>query len=48
MELMDSVLVKMNESFSLGDDNIHRYQDRLCVQDMDDLRTRIIVESHGS
>ena len=25
MELKDSVLVKMNESFALGDDNIHKY-----------------------
>ena len=48
MELNDSVLVKMNESFASGDDNILRYQDRLCVPDVDDLRTRIIVEAHGS
>ena len=31
MELKNSVLVKMNESFSMGDDDILRYQDRLCV-----------------
>ncbi|XP_069152797.1 uncharacterized protein [Solanum lycopersicum] len=48
MELKDSVLLKMNESFSLGDDVILRYQNRLCVPDVDDLRTRIMTEAHGS
>ena len=48
MELKDSVLLKMNESFTLGGDGIRRYQDRLCVPDVDDLRTRIVAESHGS
>ena len=33
----------MNESFSLGDDDILRYPERLCVPDMDYLRTRIIA-----
>ena len=36
MELKDSVLVKMNESFALGDDDILRYYNWLCVQDVDD------------
>ncbi|XP_069154478.1 uncharacterized protein [Solanum lycopersicum] len=48
MELKDSALVKMNESFSLGDDGILRYLDRLCVPDVDYLRSRIIEEAHGS
>ena len=48
MELKDLVLVKMNESFSLGDDGILKYKDRLCVLDVDDLRTTIIAEAHGS
>ena len=48
MELNDSMLVKMNKSFTLGDDDILRYQDRLCVPDVDDLQTRIIAEAHGS
>ena len=48
MELKDSVLIKMNQSFILGGDAILRYQDRLCVPDVDDLRTWIIAESHGS
>ena len=42
------MLVKMNESFALGGDYIIKYQDRLCVPYMDDLRTRIIAEAHGS
>ena len=41
-------MVKMNESFALGGDYIIKYQDRLCVPYMDDLRTRIIAEAHGS
>ena len=48
MDLKDSVWVKMNESLALGDYDILRYQDRLCVPDMDDLPTRIIAEAHGS
>ena len=48
MELKDSMLVKMNESFDQGDNDILRYEDRLCLLDMDDLRTRIIVETHDS
>ncbi|XP_069149523.1 uncharacterized protein [Solanum lycopersicum] len=48
MELKDSMLVKMNESFALGDDDIHRYQNRQCVPNVDDLQTRIIAEAHGS
>ena len=47
MELKDLMLVKMNESFALGGDNILRYLDRLCIPDVDDLRTKIISEDHG-
>ena len=42
------MLVKMNESFVLGGDDILRYQDKLCVPDVDDLWTRIIADAHGS
>ena len=42
------MLLKMNESFALGDDGILRYQDRLYVPDVDDLRTMIVAEVHGS
>ena len=48
MELKVSVLVNLNESFALGNDGILRYQDRLCVPDMDNLQTRILAEAHGS
>ena len=48
MELKDSVLIKMNVSFYLGGDNILRYQDKLCVPELDNLRTRIMAEAHGS
>ena len=44
IDLKDSVLVMMNKSFSLVDDGILRYQDRMCVPDIDDLQTKIIVE----
>ena len=48
MELKDLVLIKMNESSALGDNDILRYQDMLCVQNGDDLRTKIVAEAHGS
>ena len=48
MEIKDSTLIKMNESFALRGEGILRYQDRLCVPDVDNLYTRIVVESHGS
>ena len=31
MELKDSMLVKINEFFAFGDDDILGYQDRLCL-----------------
>ena len=42
------MLIKMNQSFILGGDGILRYQDMLCVPDVDDLRTRIVAQAHGS
>ncbi|XP_069146097.1 uncharacterized protein [Solanum lycopersicum] len=48
MELKDSLLIKMNESFALGGDDILRFQDRLCVPYLDDLRTTIVVETYCS
>ena len=44
----DRMCVPDNESFDLGGDGILRYQDRMCVRDVDDLRTRIVVQAHGS
>ena len=38
----------MNQSFASGGDGILSYQDKLCVQDVDDLQTKIIAEAHGS
>ena len=42
MEFKESVLIKLNESFSLGRDNVLRYQERLCVPNVDGLRDRIL------
>ena len=42
------MFVKKNESFALGDNGILRYQDRLCVQDVNDFFTRIIIKAHSS
>ena len=43
MELIDSMLIEMNDSFTFGGDGIFRYQDKICVPDVDDLRTRIVT-----
>ena len=48
MELNDSVLNKLNEPFSLGEDCVLRYQGRFCAPNIDDLRSNIIAEAHGS
>ena len=47
MELKDSVLVKINESFAL---EMTTYLGTRTdyLPDVDDLRTKIIVEAHGS
>ena len=42
------MLIKMNQSFILGGDGILRYQDMLCVPDVDDLRTKIVAVAYGS
>ena len=48
MELKDSVFAKRNESFAFGDNDILRYQERMCVPDVDDLQTNFFAEAHGS
>ena len=48
MELKDSVLSKLNESFSPRKYGVLRYQGRLCVPNIDSFRPNIIVEAHGS
>ena len=47
MELKELVLIKLNESFSWGD-GVHRYQGRLCVPDVDNLRGKVLEEAHVS
>ena len=48
MELKDSVLSKLNDSFSLGEDGVLRYHGRICVPYIDNLRINIIAEAYGS
>ena len=48
MDLKKSVLSKINESFSQGRDGVLRYQGRLCVPDVDELRGKTLEEDHGS
>ncbi|WMV58864.1 hypothetical protein MTR67_052249 [Solanum verrucosum] len=48
MELKELVLDKSVEAFSQGGDVVFRYQERLCVPDVDYLRERILEEAHGS
>ena len=47
MELKKSILSKLNESFSDWRDCVLRYQGRLCVTDVEDLRKQILEEAHG-
>ena len=48
MELNESVLGKLNESFSKGGDYVLRYQRILCVPDVEDLINLMLEEIHGS
>ena len=48
MEFKRSVLRKLNELFSQWGDGVLRYRGRLCVPDVDDLRSRLLEEAHGS
>ena len=48
MELKESVIRKLNESFSLTGDGVLRYQGILCVPDIDVLRDQILEEAYGS
>ena len=48
MELKDSALSKLNESFSLGRSGVLRCQGRLCVPNIDNLRPNIIAEAQAS
>ena len=46
VELKESVLGKLNESFYL-ETGVLRYQNRLCVPDVEVLRDQILEEAHG-
>ena len=48
VELKRLVDEKKIEVFSKGGDGVLRYQDRLCVPDVDDLRKMILQEAHNS
>ncbi|XP_069150243.1 uncharacterized protein [Solanum lycopersicum] len=48
MELKDSILSKLNELFSLEGDGLLRYQNRLYMPTIDNLRTNILAKAHGS
>ena len=48
LELKKLVDEKKIEVFSKGGDGVLRYQDRLCVPDVDDLRKLILQEAHNS
>ncbi|TMW94798.1 hypothetical protein EJD97_009786 [Solanum chilense] len=47
LKLKESILGKFNESFSQRN-GVLRYQGRLCVSDVDDLRSKFLEEAHGS
>ena len=47
IESKESVLGKLNESFSLGVDGIIRYQGILCVPNVDGLRNQILKMPMG-
>ncbi|TMW96356.1 hypothetical protein EJD97_007501 [Solanum chilense] len=46
MELKELILRKFNDSFPQGGDGVLKYQGRLCVPDVDDLRRKIFEEAH--
>ena len=48
MELKESVLGKINESFSQGGNGVLSYQRRLFVSNIYDLRIHIFEEAHGA
>lgn len=48
MKFNESVLRKLNDSFSLGGDSVLRYQGRLCIPNVDGLRNWIGEEAYGS
>ncbi|WMV37897.1 hypothetical protein MTR67_031282 [Solanum verrucosum] len=47
VELKEVVLKKSIEAFSQRGDRVLRYQSRLCVPNVDDLREQIFSETHS-
>ena len=47
-EFKEAVLRKSVEDFSQGGDGLVRYQNRLCVYNIDNLRKLILSETHSS
>ena len=47
MELKDSVLSKLIESYSFRENGVLRNQGRCCVPNIDHLMSNIIAEAHG-
>ena len=47
MELKKSVIKKFND-YSTRGNGFLRYQSRLCVSNVDDLRGKVLEEDHGS
>ena len=48
IELKGAVNNQKTEVFSQGGDGVGRYQGRLCVPDVGDLRQHILAEAHNS
>ena len=48
MQLKETLLSKLNESLSIGEDGVLRNQGILCISDVDGLRESIMIEAHGS
>ncbi|WMV25474.1 hypothetical protein MTR67_018859 [Solanum verrucosum] len=48
VELKEMMVKKSVEDFSQGGDGVLRYQGRLCVPNVDDLREKFLLEAHSS
>ena len=48
MELKESVLSELNQSFSQGGNGVLRYQGRLYITNVEDLINQILEKAHGS
>ncbi|WMV25184.1 hypothetical protein MTR67_018569 [Solanum verrucosum] len=48
VELKEAMLKKCIHAFSLGEDGVLKYQGRLCVSDVDNLREKIFNKTNSS